>query len=124
MARLMVTGLKLPESCHECKLAEWQYCWVKCRINDKLREDPGDTRPKSCPLKEMPKPKKVTKAIPKQYIDQLNDVWNKLYSDTSTSAVNNKDMKLAKKLSGYQKKFEKAIAHFNKKGDTSNEDTD
>ena len=54
MGKVYIKGFKMPEhGCIDCPFAEWEYCWVKCVINGREREDKGeDKRPRGCPLHE------------------------------------------------------------------------
>ena len=50
-SNVYIKNFTMPDSCHGCSFAKWEYCWCTCRITNKKREDTNSLkRPKSCPL--------------------------------------------------------------------------
>lgn len=46
-------GFIMPENCHECPFAKWEYFWRTCIITKKTEKDSlakTYKRPRSCPL--------------------------------------------------------------------------
>ena len=50
-SNVYIKNFTMPEDCHDCPFAKWEYCWRTCLITNETREDPGVCkRPKKCPL--------------------------------------------------------------------------
>ena len=51
---IYIKDFTMPENCHECPFAKWEYFFRTCLITKKTEEERGSIfflkRPRSCPL--------------------------------------------------------------------------
>lgn len=58
LTAILKLNMSMPESCHGCPFAEWEYINCKCTLTQKKFEDCNRLtykRPKFCPLREREK---------------------------------------------------------------------
>lgn len=48
--KVYIKAFKMPENCHECPFAKWEWAWCTCIVDGKEKAEVKEGRPNTCKL--------------------------------------------------------------------------